>query len=63
MHHSTKLHSGFSQTKEVGKIGIICPHICSFLLNLQHMMLLNVKLDMSGCNRITFQGCSLHWSN
>ena len=33
----------------------------SFLLHLQHMMLVNMKLDISGCNRITFQGYRLHW--
>ena len=27
------------------------------------MMLGNMKLDMSGCNRITFQGYKFHWSN
>ena len=29
------------------------PYICSFLLYLQHMMLVNVILDNSGCNRST----------
>ena len=27
------------------------------------MMLGNMKLDMSGCDRITFQGYKFHWSN
>ena len=30
-------------------------YICSFLLYIQHMMLVNVKLDISGNFRITFQ--------
>ena len=63
---SNGLHSGFSQTHKIGKIGIIVnftfPYICSFLLNLQYMMLVNMKLDISGCNRITFQGNWIHWS-
>ena len=25
------------------------------------MMLVNVKLDISRCKRIMFQGCKLHW--
>ena len=37
------------------------PIYCSFLLYLQHMVLVNMKLDISGCSRITFQGCRLHW--
>ena len=32
--------------------------ICSFLIYLQH-----IKLDISGCNRITFQGYRHHWSS
>ena len=35
-------------------------HIFSFLLYLHHMMLINIKLDISGCIRITFQGCRHH---
>ena len=26
------------------------------------MILVNMKLDISGCNRITLQGCRYHWS-
>ena len=29
----------------------------------QHMMLVNVNLDISGHHRIIFQGCRLHWSS
>ena len=36
--------------------------ICSFLLYFHHMMLVNVKLNISFSKRITFQGSRLHWS-
>ena len=59
--------SGFSQTHKIGNIGIIAnfefPYVCSFLLSLQYMILVNMKVDISACNRIKFQGCKLHWSN
>ena len=52
---------------KIGNIGIIAnfvfPHICSSLLYLQHILLVVMKLDISGCNSITFQGCGLHWSS
>ena len=57
----------FSQTHKIGNIGIVCNfvlpyiYICSFLLYLQHMMLVNMKTDISGCKRITFQSYRLHW--
>ena len=61
----TYVQSGFSQTHKIGNITIfanfVFPYICSFLLYLQHMMLVNMKLDISWCNRITFQGCKLYW--
>ena len=38
-------------------------YICNFLHNLQHVMLVNLKLYISGCNRITFQDCRLLWSS
>ena len=38
-------------------------HMVSFLLYLQHMILINMKLHFDGFNRITFQVCSLHWSD
>ena len=45
-------HSGFSQTHKIGNIGIISnflfPYICSFLLYLHHMMIVNVTLDITG---------------
>ena len=30
-------------------------------VSMQHMMLVNVIIDISGCNRGIFQGCRLHW--
>ena len=61
------MQSGFSQTHKIGNIDIIAnftfPYICSFLLYLQHMMLINVILDIRGCNRSTFEGCRLYWSS
>ena len=38
-------------------------HFCSFSSYLQHIRLVNMKLDISGYNRITFQGCRLHWNS
>ena len=51
---------------KIGNVGIIAkfvfPHICSFLLYLQHMMLVNIKLDISGCNRVTrLQSSLIHF--
>ena len=40
----------------------VFPYICSFLLYLYCMVLVNVKLDVSRNERITFQGCRLYWS-
>ena len=59
--------SWFSQTHKIANIGIIAnfvsPHICSFLLYLQYIMLVNIKLDICGYKLIRFQGCRLHWSD
>ena len=59
--------SGFSQTHKIGNICIIAnfvlPSIYSFLFYLHGMVLVNMKIDISGCNRITFQGCRLHKSS
>ena len=46
-----------------------CWHCCQlcipiyleFPFYLHHMRLVNVKLDVSGCRRIIFQGCTLDW--
>ena len=50
---------GFSQTPQVGNIGIIAnfvfQYIGSFLHYLQYVTLGNVKLDVSGNKRIIFQ--------
>ena len=50
-------YSGFSQTHKIGKNGIIAssifPYIYSSLLYLHHIMLVGIKWDIRGCNRIT----------
>ena len=55
----------FSQTYKVGNVGIIAnfvfPYICSFLLYLHQLMLVNVKLEIKGCRRIIFQGYNALW--
>ena len=60
-HGGHHLQTGFTQTHKIGNIGIIAnfvfPHICSLLLYWQHMMLVNVILDISGCYRSRFHGC------
>ena len=52
---------------KIGNIAIIVnfvfPYIFCFLFYLQHMMLVNVKLDISGYNNITFKGYRLHWTS
>ena len=64
--HINLFYSWSSQTHRIANIGIIAkfvfPHICSFLLYMHHMMLVNIKLDISGHKLITFQGYKLHWS-
>ena len=42
------------------KIGNLFPNICSFPLCLHHMMLVNVKLGISGSMRTVFEGCRFH---
>ena len=42
--------------------GIIHNFVFPYLF-LQHMTLVNVKLDINECNRITFQGYKPHWSS
>ena len=60
-------HSSFSQTDKIGNVGSIANfvilYIFSFILYLQHIMLVNVKLDVSRYKRIIFQGHRLHWSS
>ena len=50
---------GFSQTHKIGNIGIIAnfvfTYICSSLPYLQYMVLVDIKLDISGCNRLDFK--------
>ena len=56
----------FSETHKIDNNGsnanFVFPHICSFNHYLQHMVLANVKLNVSGYKRITFQGRSFYWS-
>ena len=60
-------NSGFSQTHKIGNIGVndnlIFPYIYNVLLYLHYMILVNVKLDVSGYKEIMFQGCIIHWSS
>ena len=50
---------------KIGNFSIIAnfvfPFVCSFLLYLYHMIIVNVKLDVD--MRIIFQDCRLHWSS
>ena len=43
-----------------GQMPTLDSHICSFLPYLHCMLLVNVKLDIAGHKRITFQGCRFH---
>ena len=53
-------YSGFSQTRKIGNIvNFVFSYICIFLHYLHYMILVNVKLEVSGCKRIIFQGCRL----
>ena len=58
---------GFFTNDKVGTIGVITnfvfQYIWSFLHYLHNMTLVNVKLNVSGYNRIIFQNCNLHWSH
>ena len=53
------LLSGFSRTHKIANIGIIANfvflYICSFLLYLHYVMLVNVTLDISGYKQVIFQ--------
>ena len=52
------MYSSFSQTHKDDNVGIVVnfvfPYICSFLLYLHQLMLVNVKLEITGRMRITF---------
>ena len=54
----------FFRIYKIGNINIIANfvflYICYFLLYLHHMILVNMKLDINGDTRITFQDCKLH---
>ena len=59
-HNQLTRHSSFSQTHKVGNVGIIAnfvfTHICSFLLYLDQLMWVNVKLEIKVHMRNIFQG-------
>ena len=61
------MDSGFSKTNKIGNIAImvnfVFQNIRGFLLYLHNMLLVNVKLDVSGCKRISFLGRRSHWSS
>ena len=41
----------------------MCPYVWHFFCIGTPMMLVYVKLDVSGYERIIFKGCRLHWSS
>ena len=52
---------GFSQTHKFGNIGsFVFPYIYIFFHYFNHMILVKVKLDVSGYKRIIFQDCKPH---
>ena len=54
-------HSSFSQMHNVGIIvNFVFSYICSFLLHLHQLKLVNVKLKYQGYIRIAFQGYTLY---
>ena len=60
-----KLYSGFSQTRKIDIIAnFVLPYICSSHLYLHHVLLVDVKLDVSGYKlQIIFQSCIVHCSS
>ena len=58
---------GFFTNVQIGNIGIFANFVFSCIYNslpyLQYIMLVNMKLDISGRNSITFQGYRFHWSS
>ena len=59
--------SCFSQSHKVGNVGIIAnfvfTYICSFLLYLQQMISVNMKLEIKGYMGIIFQGQMPYWNS
>ena len=54
--------TGFSRAHKIGNIRIkYSTHVCSFILYLHQMMLVNVKLDVSGYKRIHFKVAWHSW--
>ena len=59
------IQSCFSQSLKDRNIGIIANFVfpCFYSLHIDQdfMMLVNMKIYISGCERIVYQGCILHW--
>ena len=59
--------SSFSQLHKIGNVGIIAnfvfPYVCSFLLYLHQLILINWKLEIKEHMRITFHSCMLYWTS
>ena len=55
----------FSQSHTISNIDIIAnfvvPFVCNFLLYVQHKMLANERINISGNKRVTYQGCGVYW--
>ena len=60
-------YSSFSQLHKIGNVDIIAnfvfPYVCSFLLYLHQLLLINWKLEIKEHMRIIFQGCMLYWTS
>ena len=59
---------GFFTRHRIANIGIIANFVLwklyrFFLLYFWNILLVNMKINIRGFNRITFQGCRLHWSS
>ena len=67
IHSKLIAQSRFSRTHNIGIIGIIAnfvfPYICWLLHYVNHMMLVNMEIDVSEKKRITCWGYRFHWSS
>ena len=48
------MHNNYNIDNVDINVNFVFPYLCSFLLYWHHMMLINVKLDITGFNSITF---------
>ena len=63
LHISTlPIRTRFSQMHKICNNGHHC-QLYSHIFTIPFLMLVNIKLDISRCNRITLKGCILHWSS